>query len=517
MEQDKVRGMEAQENIWQRFAGKRLVLAGVDGPEYQAFFQSLAGISSRTGAGFRVVDGVENVLDGDYVLLFARPSGGRMTGGGAGDGKAARRPSRRGNPDWEAPFDDPSAHYSWRKAPGSVKAAGEDWRELLGLLPQLRALTAVHPEAVLVISGNEVYGKCFGVPHALKEAELGYLSHTDCDDAAAQCLRTAEHFACQLAAEQKLPVRVVRMGALGADEAVPPETLEACARVLLCGEDAQIYNLPGEKRADAEAEEVAYDTEHSYIAQMNRRQRGSAVKEPVAGNQMDWQDERGTILGSQDGQKPQSGSQAGLQDGQEPQPGSQAGLQDGQKTMPGGQTGLHGGRKSVPGSEAEQWSEQRTMPGSQGDWQDEREMISGNQDERESQPGSQSGLQDGWKTMPGSQKSGKIVRFRAKENDIGKEETPSSGRFGASGMTAAQQKTAGRYPECGSETAGQPAGSPVGQPAGSPAGQSADLFSGRFAAERAAGRGYEESADGSSPLAPIAIVTDTEKVDRLGK
>lgn len=451
MEQDKVRGTEAQGNIWQQFAGKRLVLAGVDGPEYQAFFQSLAGISSRTGAGFRVVDGVENVLDGDYVLLFARPSGGRMTGDGAGDGKAARRPARKGNPDWEAPFDDPSAHYSWRKAPGSVKAAGEDWRELLGLLPQLRALTAVHPEAVLVISGNEVYGKCFGVPHALKEAELGYLSHTDCDDAAAQCLRTAEHFACQLAAEQKLPVRVVRMGALGADEAVPSETLEACARVLLCGEDAQIYNLPGEKRADAEAEDILYDAENSYIAQMNWRQRESVVREPVAGRQTNWQDERGAVLESQDGQEAQSGSQAGLQDGQEPQPGSQAGLQDGQKPQ------------------------------------------------------------------PGSQKSGKIVRFRAKENDTEKEEAPVVSRFGVSGKEAAQQKLAGGYPECGSETAGQPAGSPVGHPAGSPAGQSADLFAGRFAAERAAGRGYEEPADGSSPLAPIAIVTDTEKVDRLGK
>lgn len=509
MEQDKVRGMEAQDNIWQRFAGKRLVLAGVDGPEYQAFFQSLAGTSSRTGAGFRVVDGVENVLDGDYVLLFARPSGGRMTGGGAGDGKAARRPSRRGNPDWEAPFDDPSAHYSWRKAPGSVKAAGEDWRELLGLLPQLRALTAVHPEAVLVISGNEVYGKCFGVPHPLKEAELGYLSHTDCDDAAAQCLRTAEHFACQLAAEQKLSVRVVRMGALGADEAVPSETLEACARVLLYGGDAQIYNLPGEKRTEAAAGEVAYDTEHSYIAQMNRRQRGSAMKGSATGKQGDWQDERGTIPESQDGQKPQLGSQAGLQDGQEPQPGSQAGLQDGQKMMPGSQMRLRGGQKSVPGSEAEQWSEQGIMSGSQGDWQDERGMISGSQDGQEPHSGSQADLQDGQKTMTGSQKSGKIVRFRAKENDTAKEETPSSGRFGASGMTVAQQKTAGRYPECGPETAGQPAGSP--------ARQSADLFAGRFAAERAAGRGYEEAADGSSPLAPIAIVTDTGKVDRLGK
>lgn len=62
------------EAIWKSFSEKGIVLAGIDGPEYQAFFQSLVRVSQTSRAGFRVLDGVENVQDGDYVLLFARPT-----------------------------------------------------------------------------------------------------------------------------------------------------------------------------------------------------------------------------------------------------------------------------------------------------------------------------------------------------------------------------------------------------------------------------------------------------------
>ena len=62
------------EAIWKSFSEKGIVLAGIDGPEYQTFFQSLVRVSQTSRAGFRVLDGVENVQDGDYVLLFARPT-----------------------------------------------------------------------------------------------------------------------------------------------------------------------------------------------------------------------------------------------------------------------------------------------------------------------------------------------------------------------------------------------------------------------------------------------------------
>ena len=52
------------EAIWKSFSEKGIVLAGIDGPEYQAFFQSLVRVSQTSRAGFRVLDGVENVQDG---------------------------------------------------------------------------------------------------------------------------------------------------------------------------------------------------------------------------------------------------------------------------------------------------------------------------------------------------------------------------------------------------------------------------------------------------------------------
>ena len=41
------------EAIWKSFSEKGIVLAGIDGPEYQAFFQSLVRVSQTSRAGFR--------------------------------------------------------------------------------------------------------------------------------------------------------------------------------------------------------------------------------------------------------------------------------------------------------------------------------------------------------------------------------------------------------------------------------------------------------------------------------
>ena len=43
------------EAIWKSFSEKGIVLAGIDGPEYQAFFQSLVRVSQTSRAGFRVL------------------------------------------------------------------------------------------------------------------------------------------------------------------------------------------------------------------------------------------------------------------------------------------------------------------------------------------------------------------------------------------------------------------------------------------------------------------------------
>lgn len=232
------------EEIWKSFTDRRIVLAGIDGPEYQAFFQRLVSVSQESGAGFRVLDGVENIREGDYVLLFARPAAPTRALPKERSGASARKRREAGkkeNKDWSTPFEENKRHMRWEKPSGIWKQAGEAWEETLQLLAQMQSLTETKPSAVLLISGNEVYGKCFGTPHALRENELGYVCHTAGNDIPAQCMRTAEHFACALAQEQ-LPIRIGRMGLLS--EELPQDLLEACARILLYGADAEIYNLP---------------------------------------------------------------------------------------------------------------------------------------------------------------------------------------------------------------------------------------------------------------------------------
>ena len=151
------------EAIWKSFSEKGIVLAGIDGPEYQAFFQSLVRVSQTSRAGFRVLDGVENVQDGDYVLLFARPtiaehlpSAQKRRSGAAA--RRRREAGKKENKDWSTPFEEAEHPAGWEKPSGLWKQAGEDWEETLQLLSQLQSLARQDRRGAL-ISGNEVYGE----------------------------------------------------------------------------------------------------------------------------------------------------------------------------------------------------------------------------------------------------------------------------------------------------------------------------------------------------------------------
>ena len=58
--------------------------------------------------------------------------------------------------------------------------------------------------------------------------------------------RKAEQFACRLAAEKNLPVRVVRMDGNAETEALRRLPLQAM-RVLMLGASGEIYNISGKK------------------------------------------------------------------------------------------------------------------------------------------------------------------------------------------------------------------------------------------------------------------------------
>ncbi len=295
MEQENVQTAQINQPLekeWEALAGKRIILSGIDGKEYQAFFQGLVGISARTGIGIRVIDGTENALDGDLMILFARPQDAERNELSQAVREEVQSKKKKGG--WDAPFEDPEKNYTWKKDPGSWKRAGENWQETLELLAKLGEAARIHPQAVLLVSGNEAYGKIFGLPHALKENEFGYVSHTDSEDSTAQCLRTAEHFACSLAKEQDFPVRIARIGAVpDGDELIT--LLRNCVKVLLYGKNGEIYNLSAEEPEKAEAGDEAdrnaaaseknrtAESVHGTDAEQNpeaqNRQRPEAVKQ----------------------------------------------------------------------------------------------------------------------------------------------------------------------------------------------------------------------------------------------
>lgn len=210
------------EKIWKNFEGSRIVLAGVRNNDRELFGESLGSVGSQSGGMFAVLDGEEQVREGDYVLLFAR---------------TAAVDRKRKASEWTTEAED------W-------KLAANDWNETLRLLETLQSLPEKKPAGVLLVSGNEVYGKSYGYRHARTEAELGYVCHTSAADTQAQCMRMAEQFACRLAAEKKLPVRIVRINGNAETEELRRLPVQAM-RVLMLGAAGEIYNISGKKEEPA--------------------------------------------------------------------------------------------------------------------------------------------------------------------------------------------------------------------------------------------------------------------------
>lgn len=215
-----------QNTIWNSLQNRQIVLTGLQNQDRELFGESLGSISSQASGGFSVIDGIERMKEGDFVLVFAR---------------AAAPEKKKKASAWSAEAQD------WKLAEAA-------WEETRILLKELETLASKKAGSILLVSGNEVYGKSYGYRSAKKEEDLGYVCHTDCMDAAAQCMRMAEHAACRLAAEKQFPVRIVRI-----EKNVPPEEArrlpEEALRVMLLGEIGEIYNISGKATTGAQKKE----------------------------------------------------------------------------------------------------------------------------------------------------------------------------------------------------------------------------------------------------------------------
>ena len=188
-----------QNTIWDHLAGRRIVLAGIQGECYTRFLENLENLAGQPGFSFEVTEGLEQVTAGDFVLLFAELSGRQ-----------------------------------------------DCWSQELELLNFFPMLLNKAPASVLLVSGSGIYGKQYGSERFLCEDEIGYVCHTKQDELALQCLRTSEHFACRFAKEKGLPVKTARLGAWPKNSDSVAGVLDAAMRVLLYGVCGEAYNLPEE-------------------------------------------------------------------------------------------------------------------------------------------------------------------------------------------------------------------------------------------------------------------------------
>lgn len=234
MEQEFGKRMCLPEDLQRALAGKKIILAGIENNCRKSFGQQLLQLAEQSEKSFAVSWDLEKAESGDYVILFGCPD----------------------EDDWEA------------QKPEDFRLQGQ--RAADDLTVMFAVLSKKNPAAAVFVSGNCVYGKCFGEEKARKEQDLGYVCHTAISDDLPARLRFAENLAHRLAKEEGVQIAVARIGTAAGEKTYTEESEaglgekvhmgvsvtggmsmpEALLRILLYGEKGEAYNLPGAELPD---------------------------------------------------------------------------------------------------------------------------------------------------------------------------------------------------------------------------------------------------------------------------
>ncbi len=206
----------ADSPVWKQLSGRRILLMGVKSPLKQSFLQNLSHMGTQMGGEFQVVEDPAEIREGDLIFLF-----------------------------------------------GLTRESGfEAWKEIQSLWQVFRFLEGKEFEAAALVTGTEVYGKLYGKERAIREEEMGYVSHLLKEDTAPFCMRTAENLAGRLAREKGLPIKILRTvrnwedtvsdtvvaeGVAGAFGSPIQRLIQGAVTALLLGKAGEAYNLPWEE------------------------------------------------------------------------------------------------------------------------------------------------------------------------------------------------------------------------------------------------------------------------------
>ena len=199
------------EQLRMHLDGKRIILGGLEGSLRQNFLQDLKYLAGYGSVQFQVMERLEDVQPGDYVLLFNQIDP-------AGD---------TGNSGFSA---------------------------LDELMRELEYLKERAPKSVVLVTDQLIYGKCFGRTRLRREQDMGYICHTSAEETGLQYMRMAEHLVCRTAREETLAVKAVRACTGKSGESLVHMIL-AALRVLVWGTDGEVYNLPSSEESECLAEE----------------------------------------------------------------------------------------------------------------------------------------------------------------------------------------------------------------------------------------------------------------------
>ena len=152
---------------------------------------------------------------------------------------------------------------SWAQAGRGIPCYGTTHADYMyGEIPCARCLEGKEFEAAALVTGTEVYGKLYGKERAIREEEMGYVSHLLKEDTAPFCMRTAENLAGRLAREKGLPIKILRTvrnwedtvsdtvvaeGVAGAFGSPIQRLIQGAVTALLLGKAGEAYNLPWEE------------------------------------------------------------------------------------------------------------------------------------------------------------------------------------------------------------------------------------------------------------------------------
>ena len=137
------------------------------------------------------------------------------------------------------------------------KTAESQWDALLSVGRELQNMSGQAEGRWLLLSDPAVYGKIYGDPHAFREDEMGYISHTAPSDGMAWMWRMTEQLFFNTLRENHISGCAARVGANWSRAGLSRQDLVLLERLIKEGKDMEVYNINLDKNREVPEEDIS--------------------------------------------------------------------------------------------------------------------------------------------------------------------------------------------------------------------------------------------------------------------